>query len=301
MSFSPIIVIGMHRSGTSLIARVLSRLGIFLGTELNNHEESIFFMRLNQSLFQLAHSRWDNPQPFEYLMKTFESEPQFNFDILSFLENTLVSSESMRYWGIGAKEALEKMDFGSFISAIDQPWGWKDPRNTYTLPIWLQIFPGAKVIHVYRNAVDAANSLMTREKNRVNRLQNPTFSCRCLKLNDAFELWVEYVQTALKTIEKYQPDKVFSVCYENFVTKARNGLVELGSFLQFALDEQTILRVTEDVQSSRAYAFLGNPELEQFYEDRKYHPMMKAFGYDNLTIKGVNATQGDNFFKESHS
>ncbi len=30
-------------------------------------------------------------------------------------------------------------------------WGWKDPRNTFTLPMWLSIFPKARVLHVLRN------------------------------------------------------------------------------------------------------------------------------------------------------
>jgi hypothetical protein len=30
------------------------------------------------------------------------------------------------------------------------PWGWKDPRNSLTLPFWLQVFPGARVLIVHR-------------------------------------------------------------------------------------------------------------------------------------------------------
>jgi hypothetical protein len=284
MSISPVIVIGMHRSGTSLVAQILNRIGIFIGTELNNHSESIFFLQLNQFLFRLAHSRWDNPQPFEYLLKVLKMEPEFNLELLSFIEKTLVSSDSLKYWGPEAKEALEKMDFKSFISVIDQPWGWKDPRNTYTLPIWLNLFPDAKVIHVYRNGVDAASSLTAREKKRLNRLQNPIFSCRCLELNDAFELWVEYVRSALKIIEKAPHDQVFSVCYEKLLTEAHQGIVALGNFLQLALDEQTVLRAMEGMRSSRAYAFLSKPELERFYVDKRHHPVMKNLGYDVLEV-----------------
>ena len=43
------------------------------------------------------------------------------------------------------------------------PWGWKSPLTTFTLPIWLDLVPHAKVIHIYRHGVDVANSLRQRE------------------------------------------------------------------------------------------------------------------------------------------
>src|SRR5262249_51761949 len=53
------------------------------------------------------------------------------------------------------------------ITNMKQPWGWKDPRNTYTLPIWLDVFPHAKVVHVYRHGVDVAHSLRVRQNNSI--------------------------------------------------------------------------------------------------------------------------------------
>ena len=48
------------------------------------------------------------------------------------------------------------------LKNINFPWGWKDPRNSFTLKIWRQIYPNAKVIHIHRNPVDVANSLKKR-------------------------------------------------------------------------------------------------------------------------------------------
>lgn len=45
---------------------------------------------------------------------------------------------------------------------LDFPWGWKDPVNTFTLPFWLDLFPEARVVHIFRNGVDIAQSLYTR-------------------------------------------------------------------------------------------------------------------------------------------
>lgn len=40
---APIIILGMHRSGTSLLADVLSKKGFFIGNELNVHSEAKYF------------------------------------------------------------------------------------------------------------------------------------------------------------------------------------------------------------------------------------------------------------------
>jgi hypothetical protein len=42
------------------------------------------------------------------------------------------------------------------------PWGWKDPRNSLTLPYWLALFPEAHILHVRRDGEAIASSLMCR-------------------------------------------------------------------------------------------------------------------------------------------
>ena len=32
------------------------------------------------------------------------------------------------------------------VRDIPFPWGWKDPRNSITLPLWLRLYPEAKII-----------------------------------------------------------------------------------------------------------------------------------------------------------
>jgi hypothetical protein len=58
---SPLIVIGMHRSGTSLVTQILARAGVFLGSDRNSHDESYFFRGLNDLVFRAAHAEWDWP------------------------------------------------------------------------------------------------------------------------------------------------------------------------------------------------------------------------------------------------
>jgi hypothetical protein len=43
------------------------------------------------------------------------------------------------------------------------PWGWKEPRTTLFAPAWLEIFPNARVVHVTRDPLAAAESIRERE------------------------------------------------------------------------------------------------------------------------------------------
>ena len=66
----PIIITGMHRSGTSIISKILINKGIFMGSKLDPNSESIFFQRINKWILSCIGSSWDNPQS----LKDLESE-----------------------------------------------------------------------------------------------------------------------------------------------------------------------------------------------------------------------------------
>ena len=42
-------------------------------------------------------------------------------------------------------------------------WGWKDPRNSLTLPFWQDLVPGLKTLIMVRNPLEVAYSM--RERN----------------------------------------------------------------------------------------------------------------------------------------
>ena len=54
-----------------------------------------------------------------------------------------------------ARLLIEKFDSASV-------WGWKDPRNSLTLPFWQQLLPRLKTIVVVRNPLEVAHSMRQR-------------------------------------------------------------------------------------------------------------------------------------------
>lgn len=49
------------------------------------------------------------------------------------------------------------------IKKVDIPFGWKDPKNTFTVDFWKHIFPNPKIIHIYRNPIDSVSSYIERD------------------------------------------------------------------------------------------------------------------------------------------
>ena len=91
----PIIIVGMHRSGTSLVTRLLEQLGLFVGCEKDENNESLFFQELNDWILCQAGATWDNPLATEWLI-----EEKKGCDLIAeFLESILKSPNSRSFFG----------------------------------------------------------------------------------------------------------------------------------------------------------------------------------------------------------
>lgn len=210
----PIIVIGMHRSGTSLVAKILFELGIHIGDELDIHNESVCFKNINRKLLQTQNSHWAKPEPFVSRLgsRTFVEK------------NTKCAIHLLNQW----IEIYGKANDNQF-------WGWKDPRNTLTLPVWLKVFPRARVIHIIRNGIDVALSLHRRE---IRRYLRPSKEKRMLPptIAGGYRLWEKYLKTGLG-LQPYCTDWI-SIKYEDFLSNPKKEINVLCNFLKINKSEE---------------------------------------------------------------
>ena len=141
-------ITGMHRSGTSMVARMLNLSGIYLGAEedmlpaapdnLEGFWENKHFVDINEKIFQTLGGRWDAPPIIE---------PGWEL------------SEGLSGYYQEAENIIKKMSPIAF-------WGWKDPRNSLTLPFWQRLIHNLKVIVCLRNPLEVAHSLAKRDQIR---------------------------------------------------------------------------------------------------------------------------------------
>lgn len=142
----PVCIAGMHRSGTSMVANLLRLCGLRLGPEgdmlppaFDNPEgfwEHLEFKRLNDELLAALGGTYDAPPP---------------------LPAGWHEREALTPLKEKARAVLREL-------TADDLSGWKDPRNSLTLPFWLSLVPRLKVVVCVRHPLDVARSERSRRE-----------------------------------------------------------------------------------------------------------------------------------------
>ncbi|NLF39602.1 sulfotransferase [bacterium] len=281
----PVIVIGMHRSGTSMVTDVLESLGLFSGVCRDPNEEAWFFLKLNDWLLEQSGGNWENPQPIRWLL----GNPDIRLLAADYIRHVFRTPGIVSFLGWKRFLACRSLE------AIGEPWGWKDPRNTFTLPLWLDLFPEAKVIHIFRHGVDVAQSLRTRQR----AVSNPAAAralfeqrkplyylrrkasgfiahMRCASLEGGFSLWEEYMREAQRHVQRLGV-RAAEVRYEEFLERPVDHLRQLAPFCGLSATDAQIGQAAARIDTSRAFAYRADKELSAFAES--VHERLEAFGY----------------------
>ncbi len=285
----PLILIGMHRSGTSLFAGLLQDAGVFMGSDLEKNFKSRCFQYWNRWLFRIAHAAWDAPGNVLALLE----EPALLERIAGRLRVGFSSERFLQYLGVAkpwwvrtrpVRSLWEQSQTGQAHNHFPARWGWKDPRTTYTLPVWLRIFPQARVLHIYRNGVDVAASLVARERACPDRLADPTASFRCSTLARSFSLWEEYITAGFAAAAALPAQQVRHLRYETLLENPRKELRTLLLFAGLEPDTALLDRLAAQVNPGRGNAFLQDPQLADFYRQVCGSPWMERLGYANIWL-----------------
>lgn len=139
-----VLLVGMHRSGTSALARVLNLMGLHLGED----EE-------------LMPPKPDNPAGFWERTDVHELHEEV-FAALGTAWHT-VSEEDLGRLGAADRQRFENR-LGAIVDRLDRhrPWLVKDPRLCLLLPLWRAVVPDPVVVMIVRRPVQVAQSIATR-------------------------------------------------------------------------------------------------------------------------------------------
>lgn len=271
---SPVIILGMHRSGTTMLTNLIHKYGIFMGSQMEQNSESIGFLKINEQLLKNHGGTWYKPIHL--------SVDNVNEYEIKYIEN-LLKKESFKV----SYYANEDRNMNEFR------WGWKDPRNTFTTEVWKHFFPKAKFIHIYRNPIDVANSLMVRENKFTkngkikwyynvvkNYVKSGLYVERAPELSNienGIDLWKSYVTEAFLI-----QDRIIHIKYENLLTNPVEELEKIINFLGISHDKSKILEITSQINSKRKYAFVNNDFLKDVYLNHEEDELITKLGYKGL-------------------
>src|SRR5579862_6790737 len=146
----PIIILGMGRSGTSILANLLQSSDVAMyrnsipSGEINprGFAEEALVVAFHQKLKRLYYSR-------------FEGDADY--------DNPLIDE-------IRAFECTEelKREAGVMVSRLQRPglWGWKDPRTILFIDLWLTLLPTVRMLIPFRHPIELLASYLWRLPNR---------------------------------------------------------------------------------------------------------------------------------------
>lgn len=135
---SPLLVLGMHRSGTSCLTGLLEEAGVWLGEvrrssahNAKGNRENPEIMALNEAVLKANGASWDKPPERHVIWDTSH---------LAERDRILAGYPAGRVWGL------------------------KDPRTLFTLEGWRAALPKARLIGTVRHPLAVARSLEARSK-----------------------------------------------------------------------------------------------------------------------------------------
>ena len=207
---SRVCVLGMHRSGTSLLSEMLLRAGLELGpawemlgagpSNPRGHFENRRFTWINDRVLAAFDGSWDHPPalPADWLR-----DPR--------LDET-------------------RRDARRLLASVppERPYGWKDPRNSLVVPFWRELVPRLQFIIVLRAPLAVARSLERRD---------------AFPLDRSSRLWFEYVRRAV--MDTSGARRLF-VDYDEVLRDVRGTSERLAAFCGLAPVAGDVLEESAD-------------------------------------------------------
>ena len=189
-----IVVLGMHRSGTSVVALILKALGVHMGDDTLGagasnpfgHEEDTDFFDLNERFLARAKGAWDFPPARSRLD---QAAARFDAEISRLIEERNIRSKL---------------------------WGWKDPRTCLLFDYYHRHLGNYKVVYVTRDSNKVALSLRKRDR---------------MPLRKGLRLCAIFSAALRESLSKIRPETIFRVDFDDLLAGAENPIDELIVFL----------------------------------------------------------------------
>jgi hypothetical protein len=248
--------LGMHRSGTSLVSRMLNLLGVDLGPVAptsrkgadnpKGYWEHDSLVAIDDEILARFGGRWDEPPR---LPASWPCDPR-----LADLREK-------------ARALLEE-DF-----ARSAAWGWKDPRTCLTLPFWQELVGPMRYVLCVRSPSAVAASLTCRN---------------AMSAEKADRLWLRHVQASLAHTEDRPRMLVF---YEDVLDDWRRELRRLAEFVgrpERAADPDVRAAVDSFVEAGMCH---HRPSMADLVRDPRLSLSAKML-YLDLALRGVDRAEG---------
>ena len=205
MNSRAIVVLGMHRSGTSAVARGVAALSVYLGDDFldaqpenpTGYWEDRGIVELNERMLRALRLRWDDAAPIDRK-----------------------ALDGLRLWPLRRRATR----YVTRTFAGHALWGFKDPRTLRLLPLWRRVLSASRTADAYvvviRHPLSVAASLFARQ---------------AMERESALQLWLAYMVPFLGELR----DRLWAVVdYDLLMQQPREQLERIRDRLSLPQDAQ---------------------------------------------------------------
>lgn len=206
-------IVGMHRSGTSVVARLCNLLGVDLGPE----------DKMLEPLEENPEGFWEN-RPLQWVNKELLAHFGGDWQHPPLLPDDWASRAELDPQRQKAAKRLARL----VTTSDDRPVGFKDPRTCLTLAFWRSIGAADRIVCVVRDPFEVATSLQVRSQ---------------VGLEHALALWNRYTVAALA-----QAPDAHMIVHRSVFTEPERVVTDLGRFLGLPVDTDVVQRAREAIR-----------------------------------------------------
>ena len=210
-----------------MVARLLQKCGLYLGPQeelgfdvFNGepHWENVRFVALNEKILNRLGGSWDNPPA---LPAGWERKPEV---------------ESL---------AVPAMRLIAMLSRDNPVWGWKDPRNSLTVPFWRRLIPELTVVICVRNPLETSRSLHVRGDSIA---------------IGPFQLWLAYYRALIAVLP---PQRRVITHYESYFKNPAAELLRVANAIDLKVSSARINDACAGVADSLRHHRANSEELSR--------------------------------------
>jgi hypothetical protein len=234
----PVVIGGVGGSGTRLITLLLTELGFFMGNDLNDSYDNLWFTLLFKRKEIIAASDDDFTELVDIFLKGMTGSNGFTRKQISLIKH-LAADDRKKHSKKWLKKRVRTLLSKKAKLQPNTRWGWKEPNAHIVVDRLLKYFRDMKYIHVTRNGLDMAHSS--------NQNQLEFWGHYILGENydntpcSSLEYWCITHRRVLE-IGKSMGTNFLLLNYDNFCSNPESGAMELCAFLE--LDAARVSRAS---------------------------------------------------------
>jgi hypothetical protein len=295
----PVVIGGVGGGGTRVVSQILNGLGFDLGPVSVPTLDSVLFTTLF-TLPALARAPGDFAELDAFFLGRKEWWEIFVNAITrkglaaaqlekvkQLAEETLIPriSASSRLEETGKTDLIGRVrdalghcrSVGHTVTAVDAPWGWKEPNTSVFLSQIVRRFPAMKYIHVIRHGLDMAYA------GNVNQTKNwgHLFGINSNEIadpNSCLEYWVRSNERTITYAEAMLKGNFAVISFDDLVLTPNVAISNLCKFLNVNVDERKLQALCEIPVVPSSLARYKEYNLSKL--DRRLIEKVREFGFN---------------------